>query len=451
MFDRDILKIFAKWFHKRRRKPLVIRGARQVGKTVAVTLFAEKFFKDVIVLNLGKEENMSMFKRLLPINDLIQLIQLRTGKKIIPGSTLLFIDEIQNSHIAMTQMRYFFEELPELHVISAGSLLEVIIKKEGFPFPVGRVEYCYMNPVTFYEFLQAMGDVETVNYINSLDFRTAIPEEIHSFLLKKFYEYVVVGGMPEAVAAYIQSRSFIDLDTIYESILIGFKDDVYKYASKAKVPYLQHVIEHSPKFAGKTIKYEKFAESGFKSREMKDAFYVIEKAMIVKRVYSSSSTGIPIIENLRKSPKIIFLDSGLVNYSLGVREDLFTTNDLNIIYQGQIAEQVIGQALQTLSQDRQSRFSYWFRERRNSMAEIDFLFQWKSKIIPIEVKSGKTGHLKSLLLFMNMSSTPVAIRIYAGNFNIQEIERSDGSMFKLISFPFYLVYRIEEILHHFLL
>ncbi len=158
MFKRDILNFFDKWFRKEKRKPLVIRGARQVGKTVAVTLFGEKNFKDVIVLNLEKDEYSSMFQRLMPVTDLIQLIQLRTRKKIIPGSTLLFIDEIKNSQIAMTQMRYFYEELPELHVMAAGSLLEVKIKKEGFSFPVARVEYCYMYPVTFSEFLEAIGD-----------------------------------------------------------------------------------------------------------------------------------------------------------------------------------------------------------------------------------------------------------------------------------------------------
>lgn len=140
MFNRNVLEFFDTWFRKEKRKPLVIRGARQVGKTVAVNLFAEKNFKDVIVLNLEKDENLSMFQRMLPIPDLVQLIQLRKGRKIIPGSTLLFIDEIQNSHIAMNQMRYFFEELPGLHVMAAGSLLEIKIKQEGFSFPVGRVE-----------------------------------------------------------------------------------------------------------------------------------------------------------------------------------------------------------------------------------------------------------------------------------------------------------------------
>jgi predicted AAA+ superfamily ATPase len=450
MFNRDILNFFEKWFNKERRKPLVIRGARQVGKTVAVKLFGEKKFKDMIELNLEKEENLSMFQRLLSVPDLVQLVQLRTGRKIIPGSTLLFIDEIQNSPIAMTQLRYFFEELPGLHVMAAGSLLEVKIKEKGFSFPVARVEYCYMYPVTFYEFLEALGDMETLEYIKGLDYKSAIPEEIHRLLLKKYYEYLILGGMPEAVSRYIDSRSFIDLDPIYESILTGFKDDVYKYASEAKVPYLQHVIEYSPKYAGRIIKYENFGESGFRSREMKAAFDVIEKAMIVKRVYSSTSTAVPLIDNQRKSPKIIFLDTGLVNYSLGVRENLFTTTELNGIFQGQIAEQVVGQALQTLTPARQYKFAYWFRDKKSSIAEIDFLIPFKSRLIPIEVKSGKAGKLKSLHLMMNESAAPVALRFYSGNLHIQDIQRQDGSTYKLLSLPFYLFYRLEEILDQFI-
>jgi len=446
MFNRDILTFFDHWRSKKRRKPLVIRGARQVGKTVAVSLFGEKHFDNVIVLNLEKEENLSMFQRVLPIPELIQLIQLRTGKKVVPGSTLLFIDEIQNSQVAMTQMRYFYEEMPELHVMAAGSLLEIKTKTEGFSFPVARVEYCYMHPVTFYEFLEAIGDREILDYISCFDFSTEIPEEIHRLLLKKFNEYVIVGGMPEAVARYVEDRSFLDLDPVYESLLTGFKDDVYKYSSQARVPYLQHVIQHCPHYAGKSIKYEKFGESDFKSREMKNAFDVLEKAMIIKRVFSSSSTRIPFTENLRKSPKLIFLDSGLVNYTLGVREELYTAEDLNNIFQGQIAEQVVGQTLQTFSQSKEYSFAYWVRASKNSLAEVDFLVQWKSHVIPIEVKSGKTGRLKSLHLFMEESDAPVAVRIHSGNFYNQEIERINGDTFTLLSIPFYLSYRFEEIL-----
>lgn len=446
MFDREILNFFRQWREKKKRKPLVIRGARQVGKTIAVRIFGEQVFDDIIVLNLEKEDHLAMFERLLAIPDLIQLIQLRTGKKIIPGSTLLFIDEIQNSQLAMTQMRYFFEEMPELHVMAAGSLLEIKIKKEGFSFPVGRVEYCYMYPVTFYEFLAALGDNETLNYIRNLDINAGLPEEIHQVLLKKYMEYVIAGGMPEAVAEYVESRSFIHLDPIYESILTGFKDDVYKYASGAKVPYLQHVIRHSPKYAGKTIKYEKFGESGFKSREMKEAFDVLEKAMIVNRVYSTVSSEIPLHLNLRKSPKLLFLDSGLVNYSMGVREELFTGNDLNSIFQGQLAEQVVGQTLQAFFVARQAELAYWFRDKKNSLAELDFLLQHKSHLVPLEVKSGKAGHMKSLNLFMEQSTCPLAIKIHSNSIYIQQLQRPDGTPFKLISLPFYLVPRLQEII-----
>ncbi|MGE5341812.1 MAG: ATP-binding protein [Candidatus Omnitrophota bacterium] len=445
MFNRNILTFFEEWFHKERRKPLVIRGARQVGKTVAIKLFGKRKFKNTIVLNLEKEDDLSLFQRMIPISDLVQLIQLRTGKKITPGSTLLFIDEIQNSLIAMNQLRYFFEEMPELHVMAAGSLLEIKIKKEGFSFPVGRVEYCYMYPVTFYEFLEAMGDTVTLDYIKNIDYTSAIPDEIHRVILKKYYEYIIVGGMPEAVAEYTRSRSFIDLDPIYESLLSGFKDDVYKYSSEAKTPYLQHVIENSPKYAGKIIKYENFGESGFRSREMKEAFDIIEKAMIVKRVFASASTAIPLIENHRKSPKLIFLDSGLVNYALGVREDLFTTPELNAIFQGQIAEQVVGQALETLTHCRQNQFAFWHREEKNSIAEVDFLMPIRSQIIPIEVKSGSAGKLRSLHLMMKENTVPIAVRFYSGNLNTMEIKYSEGKPFKLLSLPFYLVYRLEEI------
>lgn len=446
MFNRNVLTFFEQWARKKKHKPLVIRGARQVGKTVAVTLFGEKNFKDLIILNLEKDEDSSMFQRLMPIDDLVQLIQLRTGKKIIPGSTLLFIDEIQNSQVAMAQMRYFFEEMPELHVMAAGSLLEVKIKKEGFSFPVGRVEYCYMYPVTLYEFLEAVGDTVTLDYIKNADLNSSVPGEIHEVLLKKYYEYLIVGGMPEVVAEYVESRSFIDLDPIYESILTGFRDDVYKYVSEAKAPYLQHVVEQAPKYAGKAIKYENFGGTGFRSREMSDAFDVIEKAMLVKRIYSSTSTAIPILENKKKSPKIVFLDTGLVNYVLGVREDLFTAKDLNSIFQGQIAKQAIGQTLQAFSQAKQYNFAYWFRDSKNSLAEIDFLIPGKSMLIPVEVKSGKTGHLKSLHLFMNQCGGSMAIRIHSGNVFHQDIQRPDGSSFKLVSLPFYLLPRLEEII-----
>jgi len=445
MFKREILKYLNQWRTKERRKPLIVRGARQVGKTVAVKLFAEEYFENLIVLNLEKDEVQSFFKQVIPIGELIQLIQLKTGEKIIPGETLLFIDEIQNSSIAMTQLRYLYEEMPNLHVIAAGSLLEIKIKQEGLSIPVGRVEYCYMYPVTFVEFIKAKKDEETSNFLANITPDSKISDAVHQVLSKKYNEYSIVGGMPEAVDEYIKHSSFINLDPIYESIITGYRDDVFKYASKAKGQYIQHVIENSPIYAGKIIKYEKFGGSGYRSREMKEAFDIAEKAMIVTRVSASASKKSPIIRNLRKSSKLLFLDTGLVNYRLGVRNEILSNRDLNSIYQGQVAEQIVGQSLQTFTHLKQLDFAYWYRDRGSSIAEVDYIIPFNQHLVPIEVKSGKSGRLKSLHLFMAESQQPLAVRVYSGGLKVQKIQTSNTSSFLLLSVPFYLLDRLKSI------
>ena len=203
MFERNISKILVEWKNRRGRKPLVIRGARQVGKTSAVHQFGRKAFDTYIYINLELEDNAVLFNRMLPVKERLQLIQLKFNTKISPGSTLIFLDEVQNSGIAMNQLRYFYEEMPELHVIAAGSLLEVKMKSEGFAFPVGRVEYCYLHPVTFDEFLAALGETEALKYINSVKADSVISEEIHTMMMKKFHEYLLVGGMPGVPPAEI--------------------------------------------------------------------------------------------------------------------------------------------------------------------------------------------------------------------------------------------------------
>ena len=193
-----------------------------MGKTSAVNLFAQESFNTYIYINLELEENLSLFSRMIPVRELIQGIQLKFNKKIISGSTLIFFDEVQNSNIAMNQLRYFYEEMRDLHIVAAGSLLEVKMKSEGFSFPVGRVEYCYMYPVTFEEFLVAMQETEMHHYLNSIKPDSKIPSEIHTTLIKKYHEYVLVGGMPEAVALYAETKSLLDVDPVYESIIDRF-------------------------------------------------------------------------------------------------------------------------------------------------------------------------------------------------------------------------------------
>ena len=446
MFERSINKFFLEWKDRTKRKPLVIRGARQVGKTSAVNLFAVNSFKTYIYINLEQGDNLALFSRMNPVREVIQAIQLKFNKKIITGTTLIFIDEIQNSGIAMNQLRYFYEEMPDLHVAAAGSLLEVKMKSEGFSFPVGRVEYCYMYPVTFEEYLSAMGETESLHYINSVKPEKKIPVEIHNTLMKKYQEYLLVGGMPEAVARYAETKSLIDVDPVYESILTGFKDDVLKYASIAKAKYIQYLIEHAPKYIGLSIKYENFGGSGFRSREMSEACDVLEKAMVISRVYASASKQLPLINNLKKSPKLLYLDTGLVNYQAGLRTEIMNIQDINAVYHGQLSEQITGQTFLSQAIRKNVNLSYWYREQKGSISEIDYLISSHNKLIPVEVKSGKTGTLRSLHNFIDENRNNFAIRIYSGVIGIEKIRTPNKKQFALFSIPFYLLHRIERLL-----
>lgn len=446
MFRRNIEKLLLEWKNKKGRKPLVIRGARQVGKTSAVHQFGGQSFETYVYINLELEDNAALFDRMQPVRDLLQLIQLKFNKKITPGSTLIFIDEVQNSDIAMNQLRYFYEEMPQLHVVAAGSLLEVKIKSEGFSFPVGRVEYCYLHPATFDEFLAALGETEALNYIASVKPDTVIPDEIHKMMLQKFHKYILVGGMPEAIARYAETQSFLDVDPVYESILTGLRDDVSKYASVAKIKYIQHIIEHASKYVGLQIKYEKFGESNFRSREMSEAFDVLEKAMLISRVFASASKQLPLMSNLKKSPKLLHLDIGLVNYQAGLRTDIAMMNDINAVYHGQLGEQIVGQTLLAMNPHRNVNLHYWFREQKGSTSEVDFLMVINERLIPLEVKSGKTGTLRSLHNLMDESKNDFALRIYSGNMSTERITTHNKKKFVLFSVPFYLLFRVHELL-----
>ena len=446
MFQRNINKLLTEWKSRKNRKPLIIRGARQVGKTSAVNLFAKDSFKTYIYINLELADNLALFSRMNPVREVIQGIQLKFNKKIIPRSTLIFFDEVQNSSVAMNQLRYFYEEMPDLHIVAAGSLLEVKMKSEGFSFPVGRVEYCYMFPVTFEEFLSALEETETLHYINSIKPGKKIPTEIHNTLMKQYHEYLLVGGMPEAVARYAETKSLIDVDPVYESILTGFKDDVLKYASIAKTKYIQYLIEHASKYIGLSIKYENFGGSGFRSREMSEAFDVLEKAMVISRVYASASRQLPLINNLKKSPKLLYLDTGLVSYQVGLRTKIMNIQDINAVYHGQLSEQIVGQALLSLATRKSINLSYWYREQKGSISEIDYLISSNNKLIPIEVKSGKSGTLKSLHNFIEESRNNFAVRIYSGVMGIEKIRTPNKKQFTLFSIPFYLLHRIEQLL-----
>lgn len=440
MFNRRIIGYLEEWRARSNRKPLVLRGARQVGKTSAVLLFARKHFKDIIHLNLEKAEHIRLFREDMPLNDFLTVVKAEFKKPITPDETLIFIDEIQNSPPLIKLLRFFYEERPDLYVLSAGSLLEAKIEKEGFSFPVGRVEFCYLYPLDFFEYLEAKGEIELLKILQEANLGRDIPDSLHQMALKNFYEYAMIGGMPEIVSEYFKNKDINRAKALYSSLLTGYLEDVFKYASHAEAKYLSHVIETAPLFAGTHIAYEKFGGSNFRSREMSRAFSLLEKVMLLFQIRATSSNSIPLIPKEKRAKKLIYLDVGLVNYRMNILSDYLSITDLDHFYQGRIAEQIVAQNLFSLFIDVPPEIYYWARDKKEGSAEVDFCLNFAGQAIGIEVKSGKTGRLKSLFIFAEQNQKSRLMRVYSGKLKKEKVNE-----FNLISLPFYLVPRILQV------
>jgi uncharacterized protein len=439
MFRRDILQELKKWAAKSNRKPLVMRGARQVGKTTAIGMFS-KDFDQYINLNLEKASDREIFEKEYPFPDLLTSLFIFAGKKRTGGRTLIFIDEIQNSPKAVALLRYFYEEANDLYVITAGSLLETIIYRK-ISFPVGRVEYMAMHPCSFREFLYATGNSQLIEMLE----KPEVPGFLHSQLLSWFKKYATIGGMPEVVNLYAQNNDITSLDTVYNSLIQSYSDDVDKYAaSAAQVQYVQHVITNVFREGGTKVTFEKFGNSGYRSREMREAFRMVEKTMLIKLVYPCTSVKIPIKPNLGRKPRLHVLDTGLINHSLKIMGELVFNNDISETHLGIIAEHIVGQELLATGFSISNDLYFWTREKADSSAEVDYILPYKSKLIPIEVKSGSIGKLRSLHQFMENAPHPIAVRVYQGEYLVQKAKTISGKEFTLLNLPFYLVHRIER-------
>ena len=445
MFNRTIIKELERWAQKADRKPLVLRGARQVGKTTAVKIFSEQF-EQYIYLNLELPNDRKLFENGYMIDELIQAIFFLKNKKRNKKRTLIFLDEIQNSPNAVSMLRYFYEFAKEFFVIAAGSLLEPLIDRH-ISFPVGRVEYLYVKPVTFNEYVLALGDVSSSEVLTNVP----CPKFAHEKLLKQFYQYTLIGGMPEVVRIYTETLDFHQLKPVYESLLLSYLDDVEKYArNKILARVMRHVVESSFYSAGSRIRFEGFGNSHYKSREMSEALKTLEKAMLVYLMYPSTVVNLPIIADHKKSPRLHLIDTGLVNYFAGLQKELFSTQNLNSVYEGKIAEHIVGQELFAIYQDISEKVQFWVREKKQSNAQVDYILPFRDYVIPVEVKSGTVGRLRSLHEFIDLASHNYAVRIYSGELKVDKVKTIKGKPFFLLNLPFYLTGQIKHYLRWFL-
>jgi len=446
MFKRKILKELQEWKISSNRKPLVLRGARQVGKSTAVHMFADEF-ENYIYLNMEVAEDRNIFREEYTIRELFQAILVIKNVSLGEGDVLIFIDEIQNSPVAMKMLRYFYEELEEIYVIAAGSLLEMMLGEEDISFPVGRVEFRYMYPLTFREYLEAREETKIAGEYDTVP----LSRISHSRLLSLFHEYVMIGGMPEVVKRYIEGREVTALKSIYESLMIAYINDSAKYAANTTMRHvIRHCLETIPYEAGKRITFQGFGKSNYRSREVGEALRIVERAMILFLIYPSTSVEIPIVGDRKKSPKLQYLDTGLLNYYAGLQPNYFKYDDLHSFYRGIIAEHVVMQEL--IAHDSRSNQAphFWVREKRQSTAEVDVIMQQGSRVIPVEVKSGGTGTLKSLHQFMKKASHDFAVRLYAGEFAIIDSETTEGKKFRLMNVPYYLAGKIYDYIDFFI-
>lgn len=434
------------WKKKANRKPLILRGARQVGKTTLVKEFA-KTYKYQLYLNLEKKADSLYFEQTDDVKTIVEALFI--SNNIVSkdlNDTLLFIDEIQEQPKAIQLLRYFYEELPELHVIAAGSLLEFALK-DVRSFPVGRVEFLYLYPFNFIEYLQAINHQASLEQLKSIPIKPVA----HKILINLFNQYAIIGGMPEVVSEYTKSNSVANLAPIYESIWSSYISDSEKYASNTTAKnVIKHIMATAAYSVDQRIKFQNFGKSNYQSREVGEAMRNLHQAKIIQLIYPTTSTEVPILPDLKKSPRLQFLDTGILNYILGISAKMLVMEDLSQSYKGAIIPHIITQELISIQSKKSELPHFWVREKKQASSEVDLVYAIDEKVIPIEIKSGSTGSLKSLHQFIERTNHPYAVRIYAGEFEILEATTPNGTPYLLMNLPYYLGTLIPEYLAYFI-
>ncbi len=440
------------WKNRNYKKPLIIRGARQVGKTYTIEKFGYEYFATVIKINFEETPDLKQFFQTNNVEQIVQNLEIYFGKDIRRSSTLLFLDEIQTCPEAVVALRYFFEKMPDLHIIAAVSLLDHALNELQYSMPVGRVEFAYMYPLSFYEFLIAINEKSLLEFLRSFTIQQKISKPIHNKLIELVRLYFFIGGMPEAVKTYAETKSLLNTQRIHESIIKTLEFDFSKYGSRLQQTTLTKLLNYIPRTTGQKFKYVNFDHSK-RSETIRNAIELLSMSRIVNLIHNTKANAIPLEGGIvEKVFKTLFFDIGLSNHILKLR--LTDLQYLNLHNEGSLAEQFIGQELVCLSPYfAENNLYYWIREKRNSEAEIDYLVQSGNEIIPIEVKAGKTGTLKSLQIFVTEKKLSKAIRFNSDMPSVVQVDTSikiNNNLvkvnFQLLSLPFYLVQEYKRFL-----
>lgn len=440
------------WLKSPRRKPLVVRGARQVGKTWLIRNLAESEGLRLVEFNFERTPNLAALFELNDPREIVKRIEQRFSMKIEPERTLLFLDEIQAKPELFSKLRWFYEDMPELPVVAAGSLLEFMLGTHAMSMPVGRVNYVYLEPLSFIEFLEALKKTQLVDLVRNYRWDDEINSVVHIELMRLFKEYVYVGGLPEAVASWVDERSVDAVRDVHRDLLASYRADFSKYSGKISPEILNEVIDAIPLLLGRKFVYSQ-VESLANSEKIKNALNLLCQARVGHKVKCTAANGVPLgAEINQKFLKAVLLDVGLssaiLDLKLSTLEDIA---ELDLVNKGSIAEQAVGQLLRTIDPfNVEPALYYWIRNEKGSEAEMDYVIQHNNELVPIEVKAGNTGTLKSLHMFMKLKEISKAIRIYSGPPRIDEVRvrdyEKDQISYQLKSIPFYLISEIHRLL-----
>lgn len=423
-YERIIDRYLSEWATRPVHKPILLRGARQVGKSTAVRHLGESF-KYYVEINLEKQSNyIDLFKKDLDVTRIVPQMAAMCGTPIVPNETLLFIDEIQESQEAIMALRYFKEDMPNLHVIAAGSLLEFVLD-EIPTFGVGRIHSMYMFPMTFDEFLRANGEQLLLEARGQANIDAPLPAPLHEKMIGLMRTFMLVGGMPESVVKWVQTHDFLQCQEVQDDIITGYEADFPKYKKKVDPQLLIATMKSTATQATRKFVYSR-VPGEYKTAEVKKALDLLIKAGILVPVIHSSGNGLPLGDESDESiRKILLLDTGLMlrllNMTMGdttaITAQILTATAADLVNKGPMAEMLAGlELLHYLTPNLHHDLYYWVRQAKNATAEIDYLLSRNMMVLPFEVKAGVQGGMKSLWDFMREKKLDQAVRCSLENF-----------------------------------
>lgn len=453
-YPRLIDSYLQQWSERVDHKPLLLRGARQVGKSSAVRHLANKF-DSFVEVNFEKRPSYSkIFGEDIDVHRIVPQLSALSGKAIIPGKTLLFLDEVQCCPKAIMSLRFFKEDLPGLHVIAAGSLLEFAL--EDLPtFGVGRIHSMFMYPMTFDEFLMANGEQALIKSRNECDAFHPLPEPLYQKLVSLLRTFILIGGMPEVVSKWVETHDYLLCQEIQDDIVLTYEDDFPKYKKKVNSDLLKAVLRSAAVQTTKKFVYSQVG-GGYKTHEVKRALQILTQAGILIPIRHTSSNGLPLGSEADDSYcKMLLLDTGLMlrllNMNMGDISELtmsiLTDEVAELVNKGPMAEMLAGlELLHYRTPNIRHELFYWVRTAKNSLAEIDYISSYKSNITPIEVKAGARGGMKSLWIFMQEKSLTNAVRCSLENFGTFDHNDLSGAVRKVLICPLFAISLLPRLL-----